>query len=98
MRDFCDVIAKLDQIDSLMYSIETAMLDAAPTDADEKVMRLHNLIYLLWGQFSQVRAEADELNGHIKVCNAIFAVNRVREKDDEIEALRAEIAALKNGL
>lgn len=96
MKDFCDVIAKLDQIDSLMYSVETAMLDAAPAEADKKVMNLHNLIYLLWEQFSQVRSEVDELNGHIQVCNAVFAVNRVQEKNDEIETLRAEIATLKN--
>lgn len=96
MIDFCDVIAKLDQIDSLMYSVETAMLDAAPAKADKKVMNLHNLIYLLWEQFSQVRSEVDELNGHIQVCNAVFAVNHVREKDAEIEALKAEVEALKN--
>ena len=76
---------KMDQLDSLMYSIETAMLDAAPADAGEKVIRLHNLIYLLWEQFLQARADIDELN---EVCNAVYAVNRVREMQDEIERLK----------
>lgn len=48
MKTLEDIIMKMDQLDSLMYSIETAMLDAAPADAGEKVIRLHNLIYLLW--------------------------------------------------
>ena len=88
MKTLEDIIMKMDQLDSLMYSIETAMLDAAPADAGEKVIRLHNLIYLLWEQFLQARADIDELNGHIEVCNAVYAVNRVREMQDEIERLK----------
>lgn len=88
MKSFDDVIAKMKQIDSLMYSIETAMLDAAPAEHDEKVMRLHNLIYLLWEQLSQAQADIDELNGHVAVCNAIYAANRVREMQEEIERLK----------
>ena len=66
MKTLEDIIMKMDQLDSLMYSIETAMLDAAPADAGEKVIRLHNLIYLLWEQFLQARADIDELyNGLI---------------------------------
>lgn len=77
MKTLEDIIMKMDQLDSLMYSIETAMLDAAPADAGEKVIRLHNLIYLLWEQFLQARADIDELNGHIEVCISDIQAGRI---------------------
>ena len=50
MKTFDDILVKMGQLDSLMYSVESAMIEAAPEDGGEEVIRLHNLIYLLWDQ------------------------------------------------
>ena len=52
------------------------------------MIRLHNLIYLLWDQLKQVTADTEELNGHVKVCNAVYAVNKVDKMRATIERLK----------
>lgn len=88
MKSLENIILKLEQMDSLLFSIEDVMLAAAENGGND-TKRLHNLIYLLWEQLQQVAKDANEVNGHIEVCNAIYAVNRVEE-------LRRELAELKN--
>ena len=88
MKTFDDILLKLDQLDSFMYSIESAMIEAAPEGGSEQVIRLHNLIYLLWDQLKQVAADTAELNGHVKVCNAVYAANKVDEMRATIERLK----------
>ena len=89
MKTLETITIKLEQMDSLMYSIESAMLEVDGEDINA-AKRLHNLVYLLWDHLQQLAKDATEVNGHIKVCNAIFAVNHVDE-------LKAEIERLKNG-
>ena len=88
MKTFDDILVKMGQLDSLMYSVESAMIEAAPEDGGEEVTRLHHLIYLLWDQLKQVTADTEELNGHVKVCNAVYAVNKVDEMRATIERLK----------
>ena len=88
MKTFDDILVKMGQLDSLMYSVESAMIEAAPEDGGEEVIRLHNLIYLLWDQLKHVTADTEELNGHVKVCNAVYAVNKVDEMRATIERLK----------
>lgn len=90
MKTLDDVIIKADQLDSLMYAIEGQMLQAADDEGGEGMLRLHNLFYLLWDQLKQISADITEVNGHIKVCNTILAMNHV-------EDLKAEIGILKQG-
>ena len=80
MKTFDDILVKMGQLDSLMYSVESAMIEAAPEDGGEEVIRLHNL--------KQVTADTEELNGHVKVCNAVYAVNKVDEMRATIERLK----------
>ena len=82
---------KMQQIDSLMYSVESAMIDAAPEGGGEAVTRLHNLVYLLWDQLKQIGEDMEKLNGHAKVCNAVFAVNDVDEMRATIERLKGNV-------
>ena len=88
MMNFDDILVKLEQVDSLMYSVEGAMIAAAPEDGGAEVTRLHNLVYLLWDQLRQIAEDTKELNGHVKVCNAIYAVNKVDEMRATIERLK----------
>lgn len=91
MKNLDDMIIKMEQIDSLMYALEGALLNTdeeADCDTDKK--QVHNLFYLLWEQFQQLQKDADELNGHIEVCNAIYAINRIEE-------LKRELAEVKSG-
>lgn len=92
MKNFEDMIIKMEQIDSLLYAMESALLNDSENFDDNKAKKqVHNLFYLLWENFSKLQDDAEELNGHIGVCNAIFAVNRVNE-------LKQEIADLKENL
>lgn len=90
MKTLENIILKLEQMDSLMFSIEGAMIEAAEEDLSNETKRLHNLIYLLWEQLQQVSKDVGEVNGHIEVCNAIYAVNRVEELKQELAELKKE--------
>lgn len=89
MKSLENIIIKLEMMDSLMFSIEGAMIEATTEELSDETKRLHNLIYLLWEQLQQVTKDVGEVNGHIEVCNAIYAVNRVEE-------LKRELVELKN--
>lgn len=54
MEELNDVITKLDQLDSFMYVLEGAYLDAC-TGGGEESARFCNLLYLLWDQISTVK-------------------------------------------
>lgn len=90
MKSFESILLKLEQVDSLMYSIEGAMINATVEELSTEDKRLHNLIYLLWDQLQQITKEVTEVNGHIDVCNAIYAVNRVEELKRELVELKKE--------
>ena len=87
MKTLDTLIIKMEQLNSLMHSIESTMLEADAEDI-KATKRLHNLVYLLWDHLQQLAKDATEVNGHIKVCNAIFAVNHVDELKAEIERLK----------
>jgi len=89
MKTLEDIILRLDQMDSLMFSIEDAMLAAAENGGND-TKKLHNLVYILWEQLQQVTKEATELNGHIEVCNAVYAVHRVEELKNELAELKKD--------
>lgn len=90
MKSLENIIMRLETMDSLMFSIEGAMIEAAAEELSDKTKRLHNLIYLLWEQLQQVTKDAGEVNGHIEVCNAIYAMNRVEELKRELAELKKE--------
>ena len=89
MIGFENITTRIEQINSLAYALEGAMIEATGhSDSDRETKQMLNLFYLLQGELVQLAKEADELNGHITVCNAVFAVNHVEE-------LKAELAQLK---
>ena len=90
MKSLENIIIKLEMMDSLMFSIERAMIEATTEELSDETKRLHNLIYLLWEQLQQVTKDFGEVNGHIEVCNAIYAVNRVEELKRELVELKKE--------
>lgn len=90
MKSLENITIKLEMMDSLMFSIEGAMIEATTEELSDETKRLHNLIYLLWEQLQQVTKDVGEVNGHIEVCNAIYAVNRVEELKRELVELKKE--------
>lgn len=86
---------KIGQINDFMYSVETAMLEAAEdVSADkpfDRTRRLHNLIYQLMDMLEGLEKDVDELNGHRRVCDAIYAVNHVNQMKEEIKELKAAL-------
>ena len=93
MKDLESIIVKLCELDSLMYVIEGEMI--AVNEAGSDMKHLHNLIYLLWGQLQQMENDVEEINGHIKVANAVLAVNHVEELERELAEAKRELAQLK---
>lgn len=90
MKNLDDIIVKMEQIDSLLYTLEGALPEENEDDPKTK-SRLHNLFYLLLENFSRLQNDAEELNDHIGVCNAVFAVNRVEEPKQEIADLKGKL-------
>lgn len=89
MIGFENITTRIEQINSLAYALEGAMIEAAGHgDGDRETKQMQNLFYLLQGELVQLAKDADELNGHIAVYNAVYAVNHVDE-------LKAELAQLK---
>ena len=93
MRTLEDVIIKMDQVNDFMYTIEGAMIDAAPDAQDAGTRRLHSLVYILMDQLQTIGEDLEEANGHIKVCNAILASAHVRELEEELNELRAKVSS-----
>jgi len=81
-----DIIIDLEQIDSFMYAFEGMLLEADGNNA--ALIRAQNMFYILWKQLQQSKNDALEVNGHIKVCNAVYAVNRVKDLKEELAELR----------
>ena len=71
------------KLDALMEAFEHTYLhfidlgDGRMDERDRGTMAFYAMRDLL----QKVIAEADELSGHMEVCDAVFAVNRVKEKE-----------------
>ena len=92
MKNLDNVCIKLNQVnESLMYALETALVDEWGTEeaAERSIKRARDLFYIVWDNLNQIEKDLDELNGHIKVCNAVYAVNRVNELKEELETLKS---------
>lgn len=88
--NFYKAIAKVDQINDFMPSIEDAMIAAADPDANRHEMnRLHNLIYILMEQTESLKELMSAVQGDIIVCDAIYAVNDVNKLRAELDELKA---------
>lgn len=85
MTNLDNIVTRVQQINSLAYALEGAIINEA---SDNDTMHLQNLFYLLQRELIQLEKDADELAGHIAVCNAVYAVNRVGELKEEIERLK----------
>lgn len=97
MRTLDDIVIKVDQLNDFMYFVEGAMLEAtADEEMEDSAKRLHNLVYILMDQLHSLGGDLDEVNGHIKVCNALYAAGNLRGKEAEIEELKNEIEELKS--
>lgn len=88
MKTLEDVIVRLDIMESLAYSVEGYINEMAAEGASATARRAQSLFCLLMEQISTAQEEANEVDGHIKVCNAVYAVNRVEELRAEIERLK----------
>lgn len=86
-----NVAIKVGQINDFMYFVESAMIDADGAEGGEETRRLHNMVYLLMDMLEGLENDVDELDGHRRVCDAIYAVNHVNQMKAEIERLRAAV-------
>ncbi len=92
MKNLDNICIKFNHVnESLMYALETALINTQETKeaAELSIKRAMDLFYIVWDSLNQIEKELDELNGHIKVCNAVYAVNRVNELKEELEALKS---------
>ncbi len=87
--NFEKIIVRCDQLSSLAYCFEGALIESDYNDAESRI-RMQNLFYVLLEQIELLNKEVGELNEHIEVCNAIFAVNRVDELKREIATLKGK--------
>jgi hypothetical protein len=55
----------------------------------KEVLKVQHMFYILLEQINQAKKETDSAAGHIQVCNAILAADRVRAMRKELEELRA---------
>ncbi len=90
MTGFEGITNKIAQLNSLAYALEGAIIQAEGHDAgDAEARRMLDLFYVLQEGLEQLQKDADELGDHISVCNAIYAVNHVKEMRAELAELRA---------
>ncbi len=90
MKDLENVRIRLNQVnDGLMYALETALINEQEGEYSS-IKRTHDLFYIVWESLTQIEKDLDELSGHIKVCNAVYAVNHVNELKSELACLRGE--------
>lgn len=86
MMEFEAILCKLDQMDSLLYAIETEMIAVDESGSDAK--HLHNLIYLLWERLQQVNKDVEKLRGDTRQEMAVFPVSYVEELERELAELK----------
>jgi len=90
VKTFDDIVVRLEMMETLADSMERAIDDAIlASGMSDKALKVQHLFYILLEQINQTKGEAAEVAGHVKVCNAIFAVNKVDELKAEIDRLRA---------
>ena len=82
------LITKSEQVKALAYTLEGEICDADLYNAGEQSRRVADLFYLLQEQIETLTELVHEIGGHIEVCNAIYAVNRIDELKTEIERLK----------
>ena len=89
MKTLDDVMIRMEMMNALATSMEDA-IDAAITASDmsQEALKVQHLFYILLEQINQAKEEAEEVAGHIQVCNAIFATGRVRAMQKELQELR----------
>lgn len=91
MKTFDDIAIRIGAIESLMPSIEKSLDDAfLESGGSPAIEQAQNLVYILTEQIEAAQAEINEVAGHIRVCNAVYAAGRVWELQEEVERLKAE--------
>lgn len=87
MNELEKITMRLEQINSLMYVFEGAMLEAFDEvyGGINEINRVHNLFCILLEQLENLKSDIIGLQGHISVCDAIYALNHVDELKEEIE-------------
>ena len=83
------LITRAEQVKILAYTLEGVIIEADLYSAGEESRRVADLFYLLQEQIETLTELVNDIGGHIEVCNAIYAVNRVEELKAEIERLKA---------
>lgn len=88
MMNIDEMICKIDEIDTLSYSLESLLYEADVFNSGEKGKKVVHLFFVLQEQIENLANKAHELSGHIEVCNAVNAVNHVNELKAEIKRLK----------
>ena len=88
MKHFNNAECRLARINSFMYAIEGAIIEAQE-GGEQEFKYLSALFYILMDEMQMLQADMKEISGNIRVCNAIYAINQV-------DKLKSEIASLKN--
>ena len=80
MKTFDDIAIRIGAIESLVPSIEKSLDDAFLESVESPAIeRVQNLMYILTEQIEAAQAEINEVAGHIRVCNAVYAAGCVQE-------------------
>ena len=88
MKTFDDIAIRIGAIESLVPSIEKSLDDAFLESVESPAIeRVQNLMYILTEQIEAAQAEINEVAGHIRVCNAVYAAGCVQELQEEVERL-----------
>lgn len=91
MKSISDVVVRLEQMDSLSLSLESAILEAQSSRLSPADKKAYNLLCLMQEQIGLARKEAEEVEGHFLVANAVVASAQMESLRTENERLKAEL-------
>jgi len=94
MLTFSDILLKAQTLDSLVYAVESALLEADLDASNGHIQRVFDLFYILVDNVADIKAALAELEGHKLVCDAIQMVNNVTDLQAENKALKEYIEQL----
>lgn len=91
MIDLFQVMNMVEQANTLAYYTESALEEDDCSKTAESRDRLAHMVYALVDKLKEIGPALEEVNGHIQVCNAVFAAAHVREMQKELEELRKRV-------
>jgi len=85
-----NVIFKAERLEALAYAVDNEMLSITTEGCSEencdRISRAQYLFDILYDELKNLKTALDDLSGHIRVCDAVYAVNQVRQITAEDKA------------